>query len=255
MTFPRRLALALVPPLVAAACGSSGPTGPTATTPLPFVRETATMRIYYEPGDSVDADWQDAFNAWAIERLGVAPPKVEYRKYVSRDAMGRYTGHYNTNGFAEPDQWRLHTLWPRDNHEVVHLYSAMLGRPSDFFNEGFAVAFQADPVTGHLESVFNGVEVHTACRDYLRSGQLPLPVANYATTTPFRGLQDQVMSYRYAGSFVRFLIDRFGLAATLQFMRGNGSDESLAAIRTRAEAVFGRTFDQIEADWVAMLRQ
>lgn len=162
-----------------AACGGS-PAGPTATALLPLARETATMRVYHESGDSVDTEWQEAYNAWALARLGVSAPTIEYRRYVSREAMGRYTGNYNTNGFAEPSLWRLHTIWPRDNHEIVHLYTAAIGRPSDFFNEGIAVAFQTDPPAGRFEGVFNGQEVHAACRAYLAAGQLPLPVATAA---------------------------------------------------------------------------
>lgn len=242
--------------LLCVGCGG-GPTAPTATTPLPFVRETATMRVYHEPGDTVDADWQETFNAWALARLGLVPPqKIEYRKYQSRAAMGRYTGNANTNGYAEPEQWRFHTIWPRDNHEIIHIYTAMVGRPSDFFNEGIAVAFQTDPAAGTFDAVFNEAEVHAACRAYLRAGQLPLPVADYATTSPFRNIQDSVLSYRYAGSFVRYLLDRYGVPAVLDFFRdAGGRDESLATIRARAQRVFGRSFDEIEADWLAMLRQ
>lgn len=39
----------------------------------------------------------------------------------------------------------LHTIWPFDNHEVVPVLTAPIGRPSDFFNEGIAVSFQTDP--------------------------------------------------------------------------------------------------------------
>jgi hypothetical protein len=243
--------------LLGAACGGSEtPTGPSVPASLPFVRETATMRVFHESGDTVDVEWQEAFNAWALARLGTQPPKVEYRKYQSREAMGLYTGHAATNGFAEPDQWRLHTIWPRDNHEIVHLYAAPIGRPSDFFNEGLAVAFQTDPAAGRFEAWFNGQEVHAACRDYLRDGRLPLPVVDYVTTTAFRGLPDQVISYRLAGSFVRFLADDHGLAAVLEFVRrAGGRDESLAVIRARAEAVFGRTLADLEADWLSFLRR
>jgi hypothetical protein len=251
----RRLAVPVALSVWLAACGSDTPTGPSSTPSLPLVRETATMRIYHESGDTVDVEWQEAYNAWVTARLGMQPPKVEYRKYQSREAMGRYTGNYNTNGFAEPDQWRLHTIWPRDNHEIVHLYTAPVGRPSDFFNEGLAVAFQTDPAIGRFDAWFNGIEVHAACRDYLRDGRLPLPVADYATTSAFRSIPDQVLSYRYAGSFVRFLVDRYGLPVTLDFVRGGGGrDESLAAIRARAATVFGRSLDGLESEWLAFLR-
>ncbi|MGD9906342.1 MAG: hypothetical protein AB7U83_22955 [Vicinamibacterales bacterium] len=243
--------------LLGGACGGGAtPTGPSAAASLPFVRETVTMRVYHEAGDTVDVDWQETFNAWAIAQLGIQPPKVEYRKYQSRDSMGRYTGRFNTNGFAEPDQWRLHTIWTRDNHEIVHLYSAPIGRPSDFFNEGFAVALQTDPAAGRLDAWFNGLEVHAACREYLRDGRLPQPLADYVTTAAFRALPDQVLSYRYSGSFVRFLMDRHGLAAVLEFMRrSSGRDESLAAIRARAQAVFGRALADLEDDWLTSLRR
>jgi hypothetical protein len=239
-----------------AGCGDGTPTGPTAASQLPLLRETATMRVYAEPGDQVDTDWQERYNAWALAQLGVQPPrKVEYRKYASREAMGRYTGNYSTNGFAEPAEWRFHTIWSRDNHEIVHVYTALFGRPSDFFNEGIAVAFQTDPTAGVYAARFNGQDVHEACRAYLAAGQLPLPVASYATTTPFRSVQDQVLSYRYAGSFVRFLIERQGLPAVIEFFRqAGGRDESLAAIRTRTQGVFGRSLEDLEAAWLAMLR-
>lgn len=200
--------------------------------------------------------WQEAYNAWALARLGLQiGQKVEYRKYLSREAMGRFTGNANTNGFAEPAQWRFHTIWPRDNHEIVHVYTDTVGRPSDFFNEGIAVAMQTDPVSGNLASVFNGVNVHDACRSYLVANTLPRPLANYVTTTPFRNLPDSVFSYRVAGSFVRHLIERHGMPVVLDFFRqAAGRDESLSAIRTRAERVFGRTLEELEADWHTFLR-
>jgi len=76
---------------VTAACGGT-PTAPSPSSSLPLAAETAMMRYYHEPGDTIDVARQEAFNAWAIERLGIAlPQKVEYRKYPSREAMGRYT--------------------------------------------------------------------------------------------------------------------------------------------------------------------
>jgi hypothetical protein len=88
--------------------------------------------------------------------------------------MGRFTGNGNTNGFAEPEQWRIHTIWPWDNHEVVHVYTATIGRPSDFFNEGIAVSFQTDPARADFTVRLNGEQVHDACRAYLRAGTLPV---------------------------------------------------------------------------------
>ena len=239
---------------VTAACGGT-PTAPSPSSILPLVAETTTMRYHHEPDDTIDVARQEAFNAWTIARLGIAPPqKIEYRKYRSREAMGRYTGNGNTNGFAEPSLWRIHTIWPFDNHEVVHVYTAMIGRPSDFFNEGIAVSFQTDPARGEFTVRFNGQPVHDACRAYLQAGTLPLPVSRYVTSAEFRGIPDQVLSYRLAGSFVLHLTERFGLPAVLRSLEASNRDESLAAIRTRIQAVFGVSLEDAESSWLAMLR-
>jgi hypothetical protein len=242
--------------IAAVSCGKA-PTGPTASAPLPFVSESPSMRYYHEPGDSVDVARQEIFNAWALGRLGIAVPQpVEYRKYRSRTDMGRYTGNSSTNGFAEPEQFRFHTIWPWDNHEVMHVYTALFGRPSDFFNEGIAVSFQTDPVNQNFNVIFNGVEVHAAARGYLRAGTLPQPISRYVTSNGFRGIQNEELSYRVAGSFVLHITERFGLPAVLQFFRqSTNRDESLDAIRVRMQLVFGTTLEEVEGGWLAMLRQ
>ncbi len=45
------------------------------------------------------------------------------------------------------------------------------------------------------------------------------------------------------------------MTAVLDFFRqAGGRDESVAAIRTRTQSVFRRSLDELEADWLAMLR-
>ena len=248
----RRVAFALVVAL-AAGCGGDSPTDPAPM--LPLVSETATMRYYHAPGDSIDIARQEAFNAWALDILQVSlPQKVEYRKYTSREDMGRYTGRTNTNGFAEPEAWRFHTIWPFDNHEVVHVFTAVLGRPSDFFNEGIAVALQTDPARGDYSVRFNGQQPHSACGAYLQQGVLPLPLSNYVTTAGFRSISDDVLSYRMAGSVMLHMVQRFGLSRVLQFFRTTARDETVAAIDARLRAVFGASLEDIENSWLTMLR-
>lgn len=239
--------------LVLVSAGCDSPSGPDAM-PLPLQRETAGMRYYYAAGDTIDVDWQEAFNAWAIERIGVRPPQpLEYYKYRSRSDMGAHIGVSSTNGYSEPELFKIHTIWPMDNHEVVHVLSAMVGRPSDFFNEGFAVSFQTDPQHNDFTVRFNGQHVHEACRTYLSSGVLPRPLVSYVTTIGFRSIPDTTMSYRMAGSFVLYLTERFGLPSVLAFLRGGGRDESLATIQARMQSVFGVSVEAAESGWLAVV--
>lgn len=213
------------------------------------------MRYFYVAGDTVGVPREEAFHRWATDRLGVAlPQKIDYRKYLSRAEMGKYTGNGNTNGYAEPEKFTIHTIFSYDNHEVVHIYTALIGRPSDFFNEGIAVSFQTDPANDDFAVKFNGVQVHDACRAYLQAGTLPQPLSRYVTTDGFRGISDSVLSYRMAGSFLLFLQERFGLPAVLSFFRTGGRDDTLTLIQTRFQQAFGASLGQVETAWLAMLR-
>ena len=102
---------------------------------------------------------------------------------------------------------------------------------------------------------FNGQQVHEACRGYLQTGTLPLPLTRYVTTSGFRGIADQVLSYRMAGSFVLHLTERFGLPDVLRFFQTNNRDETLDAIRTRFRNVFGAFLEDAESSWLAGLRE
>jgi len=238
-----------------AACGGAGsPTSPSLVQ-LPVTTESLSFRYHYAAGDSVDANWQETYHAWATTKLGVhLPQKIEYYKYQTRQNMGDHTGNYSTNGFAEPSRFEIHTLWPTDNHEVVHIYTSLVGRPSDFFNEGIAVAFQTDPAAGNFESVFNGQQVHQACQQYLQLGTLVVPLDRVVQTTDFRAVSDQVLSYREAGSFVRFAIDSYGTDRVLEFFRISGRDDSLATIKQRFSTAVGVPFDTAGTQWTNMLK-
>jgi len=239
----------------ALSCGGSGSPASPSQAPLPVMSETGSFRYHYATGDSVDANWQEAYHVWAIETLGVrVPQKIEYYKYRTRQDMGDHTGNYNTNGFAEPARFEIHTLFSTDNHEVVHIYTSLLGRPSDFFNEGIAVAMQTNPPAGNFDAFFNGQQVDEACRQYLQLGTLVVPLDRAIQTDSFRAITDQVLSYREAGSFVRFLIDRYGMSQVREFFRISSRDDANATIKQRFGAAFGVPFETAESAWTTMLK-
>jgi len=239
----------------AIACGGSGNPVAPSQSPLPVASESANFRYHYAAGDAVDATWQEAYHLWATATLGVqVPQKIEYNKYRSRQEMGDHTGNYNTNGFADPARFEIHTLFSTDNHEIVHIYTSLFGRPSDFFNEGIAVAMQTDPPAGNFDAFFNGQQVHQACRLYLQFGTLVVPLDRAIQTDTFRAITDQVLSYREAGSFVRFLIDRYGMTDVREFFRISSRGDDTGTIRQRFNSAFGVSFDAAESAWMTMLK-
>ena len=222
----------------AAACGSdTTPSSPTGTDRLSASASTAHIDFTFSESDSVDLERQETYHLWATAQLGVEMPrKLQYRKYRDRAHMQRVNGR-ETNGFAEPPSFIVHSIWRFDPHEAAHVYSALIGVPSDFFNEGIAVAMAVDPLAGNFVSIWNVTPVHIIARDAMRAGQLP-SVASMMTTEGFQRLS-QTTSYPLAGSFVDFLVSTRGMSALQAFFRTSTRADSAATVESRFAAAFG----------------
>lgn len=230
-------------------CGGGSPVAPSAGDQLTERIETAHYVFLYSAGDRVDAEWQETYYVWASGALGVNPArKIEYRKYRDRAHMGRLTGNSSTNGYADAASFTIHTLWPTDNHEVVHLYSLEWGSPVALFSEGFAVAHSTNPATGDLRAKWNGTPVHDAARQLRAAGRL-VTITELATTASFRRFDPNV-TYPEAGSFVRFLIDREGLDRMKAIFGQLGANDSLDRVRAVVLTVYGRSLQDLETLWL-----
>jgi hypothetical protein len=236
--------------LVAAASACNGsPSSPSQA--LTEQTTTAHFVFHFSQGDSVDTAWQEAYHAWAIAQLGVTPPVITYNKYRDRAEMGAITGNGNTNGYAEPQLNTLHTIWPTDNHEVVHVYAGPWGFPVALFVEGLAVAHQMNPPAGDFVARWSGTPIHDLARQFRAQGRL-VPIAMMAETIPFRAFDGNV-SYPESGSFVRFLIDTQGIAEMRQLYGSMSNDAPLAVIRAAFQGVYGFSLDEAEARWQRFL--
>src|SRR5262245_17858228 len=200
----RALAIGLVV-LAAAACNNSpgalSPTGPSAAPQvLPPVVETTNYVFRAAPGDTVNAEWQERYHAWLTAALGEAPrQKIVYNKDTSRAHMQSMIGVGNTNAWADPAAYAVHTIWPTDNHEVVHLLTSRWGSPVALVNEGLAVAFQIDPGRDLIPR-WSGTPLHDLARQFRQQARL-VPLAGVLETTSWRG-QDPNVTYPESGSFM-----------------------------------------------------
>jgi hypothetical protein len=98
-----------------------------------------------------------------------------------------------------------------------------------------------------------GVAVHAAAKTYRQAGALVLPLSRIVTTNGFRAIGDTTLSYCEAGSFVAFLVERFGMARVLTFFRASTRDDALATIEQRFSQVFGLTLDEAQAAWLGFI--
>jgi hypothetical protein len=235
------------------ACGSS-PSGPSATGPaLTQVANTSHYVVRTAPGDSVDVAWQDAYYEWLLGALQLQPTApLEYNKYLDRAHLRALTGR-DTNGFAEPGTTRFHTIWPIDNHEGVHTVVILqVGWPPALFNEGIAVAHQTDPAQGSLTPRWNGTDLHVLARQYDAAGRLP-PLASLLRSTDFFTV-DANVTYPCAGSFVRYLIDTYGLAPLKAFFASAGFNDVPSVTESRFLAAYGRSVTSVWDEWRTWVR-
>lgn len=243
------LALSLV------GCDSRSPTEPD---PRAILRElterveTDHFVFHFAPGDQIDAERQEAHYRWAAGLLGIGvPQKVDYFKYRDRQHMQQLTGR-SANGWADPGAFAVHSTLPFHPHESVHVYTALLGRPSDFFNEGLAVALSTDPLAGDYQPTYDGVTpIHEWARQQLAIGGL-VPLDDLVTTGDFRGL-DEWTGYQEAGSFVHFLDEQYGVDLMAAYFTSGRQGDSLGRIRDTFASVYGLSLEEAERRWHAFL--
>lgn len=239
-------------PATLIACDSDSATGP--IEPLSLTRTSEHYLFHMAPGDNVDIAWQETYYQWIVAQLAVQPSeRLEYHKYRNRAHLQGVTGRA-TNGFAEPGTARFHTIWARDDHEGVHtLVTLYIGHPPALFNEGLAVAHHVDPTSSDLTPRWSSQSVHTIARNVDQAGNLP-PANTLVTSTGFFSF-DTNITYPVAGSFVRFLIDRYGLARMKAFVSGSAFDDSALRTVTRFIGAYGKTVDEMWTEWRAWLRR
>lgn len=230
-------------------CGG-GPVSPSRIDAVLTARlETAGIIFHFTTGDGVDADWQQRFHEHITAAFGIQlPTRLQYYKYRDREQLHDVTGR-DTNGFAEPSVFAVHSIAPHDGHEAVHVYSGLVGRPSNFFNEGLAVALNTDPGEPVVAPQWNGTHVYAHTQLLTRTNQRR-PLSAIVTTDGFRSTSEWV-AYGQAGSFVLYLIEQDGLGPMLQFFGTSSQDDSLSQIESRIQATWGITLAEAEARWLA----
>ncbi len=114
-------------------CGKSPPSSSSQIRLLTETIITQNFIFHYAPGNRVDTNQQEIYHNWAVKQFQISiPQKIDYYKYFDQQHMGELTGYYNTNAWADVGNWAIHTIWPVDNHECIHLYTSLIGSLSDF---------------------------------------------------------------------------------------------------------------------------
>lgn len=211
------------------------------------VLETEHFAIYYPPG-SITAEeirWIAAEHEFQLKSVTEAlslpsAPKVNSYIYPSSAEKQRLIGAGNTN-IAKPWRNEIHlslpTLDATLRHELVHVVAGRFGMP----------VLKANVSTGLTEGIAMAVEwdwgnrtLHQYAAAMRRFGVAP-DIQMIMTPLGFVSRSSSI-SYVLAGSFCRFLIDRFGIRR-MMILYGSGDYQQ----------VYDRSLEELVREWHAYL--
>ena len=100
---------------------------------------------------------------------------------------------------------------------------------------------------------WSGQSIHTIARNADAAGTLP--ALNALLTSPGFFNFDTNLTYPVAGSFVRYLIDMYGVARMKTLLTGATFNDAATRTQSRYLATYGITVDSAWAEWRRWLRQ
>jgi hypothetical protein len=211
---------------------------PAAAAGMSRVASTAHAVYYAERGAGVDVRRCEAFLVRLETVFGAAPlgRRFEYHRHSSAAEIRALAG-FPATGVTALATGRVDSVLPYHPHELVHVVTGRLGRPPALFSEGLAVALTSG---GRA----NGRELDDVARDFVAGrGQLVEVLRTFALDAAAR-------DYALAGSFVAFLLDRYGSERMVAFLRTcpepRDSDHALSA-------AYGRSFATLADEWETSL--
>jgi hypothetical protein len=203
------------------------------------VVDTDRIRFHFPPSAPISHDQR----AYTIAKLlefeqilgATVPKKIDYFRYESNERKRELTGQ-SGNAHVSNDH-TLHTVWPVDNHEIVHLIAFVWGRTdSSLLGEGIAV---------HLSGSWLRRPIDSWIPEYEKEGRLP-SLASLASSRTFARM-DAGVTYAVAGSFVGYLVRTYGIDAFRSIYSGPGS------LDARCKKYLHKSLAQLEQDWLAQV--
>jgi hypothetical protein len=207
-------------------------------------------------GDTVDSIFQEHHYAWLKRFLGVtSTQRISNFKYRDRDQIQKITG-IAANAHAVAEKWALHTIWPVNDHECVHiLVINNFGRCPLLFSEGIAVACQdsvnprwGDAETGIIYPVRQFAGKLIDLIDSLKN------MDNFIENQRFLDVNPNY-SYPIAGSLTRFVIDTCGLSKMEEYISIATKSDSRQETLTKFKNVFQIELYGVWQQWIGFLEK
>jgi hypothetical protein len=210
------------------------------------VDHSANYDYYYEPSSPAERDIakikriMERDRAHILSLLGSEQTDFRTQAFIvdSRSRM-KELSHQDINAWAVGTVFAFvygDTMQALGAHEETHLLSQHLwGTPhGDWLTEGLAV-YSDDNWQGH--------PLHAVCKQLHEQGKL-IPLTSLATNHKWSASDPADVLYPEAGSFIKFLYERYGLNAVKTVWQQGAS---------KVPDTFGKNLSQLEQEWFLVI--
>jgi len=140
------------------------------------------------------------------------------------------------------DDREFHSINPNENHEIVHFMTDAIGRPPRAIAEGTVFC---------LHDEWDGRPLDDCVRDLVSAGMLPRLTSLFDYNT--LAMADPNITMPAAGSFIKFLLQRWGPGKLMELYAATNGVNSYDAVASAVEQVYGMKLEDVEAAWHAVL--
>lgn len=224
--------------------------------------ESEHFIFYYCPGDEVDVESQECFYRYIVKLFKIKPidgERMTYWKFRNPAHLKQKTGLENVGGLAYRFQKMIKSTYFWENHELIHILQFnYFNWSTSFFNEGLAMAFQVDPLKKRYVPYVKFTAEEMPLNQYLKikiEEKKYIKLEKIITTEGFEVCQeeDELIAYVEAGSFARYLIDKYGLKKFFQFLKITHEYDWPSTIRENLIKIYKLPLETLEKQWLDYL--
>jgi hypothetical protein len=217
---------------------------------LPWLSSTSKNFTFHwlaeKPYPEGSREFQQALFDNYCTRLGIAEgdrPKINMYFYPDSAALYAAVGE-KTLKKSYWDEAEVHSVFPVDDHEIIHIITKPYGVLPFALTEGTAF---------YLIGELRGQPVLKVAQELLREGRLPGLVPMLEQGAMVRIDPNWVAAS--AASFVGYLIEMYGPNKFLDLHRAANASSNSQEFDKGFQKVYGFTAAQAEAEWQALLRK
>jgi hypothetical protein len=213
-------------------------------TGLPWKKDEGPVFTHYwlpgSPYPKGSIDLQEQLYEYYASRLGV--PKEEWKRiyyylYPDTTAMRKAIGRKGPK-YVDFGEREIHSVFPVDKHEIVHLITDPIGMLPLALEEGTAFYLMDD---------FEGKPIQPLAQQLLEAGELP-PLEQLLPQTGVIKVPPEYV-IPAAASFVGYLIEFGGPKRFMDFYRRGSKFDDYQRTSQAFQDVYGGSFQEAESVW------